>query len=63
MTGLLDHLTGRFLYWMVLLGLTPSHWPWGSCGTVILEVKAVVTASLAVPWSRGPSTPATATWS
>jgi len=39
MVGLLDRLTGGFLYALVWLGLTPSRWPWGSCGTVILQVK------------------------
>jgi deazaflavin-dependent oxidoreductase (nitroreductase family) len=39
MYGLLDRLTGRLLYWLVRLGLTPSRWPWSSCGTVILEVR------------------------
>ena len=39
MAGLLDRLTGRVLYSLVWLGLTPSRWPWASCGTVILEVK------------------------
>jgi hypothetical protein len=37
--GLLDRLTGGFLYWLVGLGLTPSRWPWAPCGTVILEVR------------------------
>jgi deazaflavin-dependent oxidoreductase (nitroreductase family) len=39
MQGLLDRLTGRLLYWLVRLGVAPARWPWGSCGTVILEVK------------------------
>jgi deazaflavin-dependent oxidoreductase (nitroreductase family) len=39
MAGLLDRLTGRSLYWLVWLGLTPSRWPRASCGTVILEVR------------------------
>jgi deazaflavin-dependent oxidoreductase (nitroreductase family) len=39
MYRLLDRLTGRVLYWLVRLGIAPSRWPWGSCGTVILEVK------------------------
>ena len=37
--GLLDRFTGRFLYALVWLGLTPVRWPWGSCGTVILQVR------------------------
>lgn len=37
--GLLERATGRLLYWLVWLGLTPSRWPWTSCGTVILEVR------------------------
>jgi len=36
--GFLDRLTGRFLYWLVALGMTPARWPWTCCGTVILEV-------------------------
>jgi deazaflavin-dependent oxidoreductase (nitroreductase family) len=27
------------LYSLVRLGVTPSRWPWRSCGTAILEVK------------------------
>lgn len=37
--GILDRFTGGFLYALVWLGLTPSRWPWGSCGTVILQVR------------------------
>jgi len=29
----------RVLFALVWLGLTPPRWPWGSCGTVILQVK------------------------
>ena len=39
MAGLLDRLTGNVLYSLVSLGLTPTRWPWGLCGTVILEVR------------------------
>jgi deazaflavin-dependent oxidoreductase (nitroreductase family) len=39
MADLLDRLTERILFALVWLGLTPSRWPWGSCGTVILQVK------------------------
>jgi hypothetical protein len=39
MTGLLDRLTEGFLYALVWLGLTPSRWPWCSCGTLILQVR------------------------
>jgi deazaflavin-dependent oxidoreductase (nitroreductase family) len=35
----LDLLTGRLLWWLVSLGLTPSRWPGSACGTVVLEVK------------------------
>ena len=31
-------LTGRPLWWLVSLGLTPSRWPGSGCGTAILEV-------------------------
>lgn len=36
---MLDALTGRLLWWLVSLGLTPSRWPGSWCGTIILEVK------------------------
>jgi deazaflavin-dependent oxidoreductase (nitroreductase family) len=36
---MLEWLTGRALWWLVSLGLTPSRWPGSACGTVILEVK------------------------
>ena len=39
MPGLLSRLSERVLFALVWLGLTPSRWPWGSCGTVILQVK------------------------
>jgi deazaflavin-dependent oxidoreductase (nitroreductase family) len=39
MVGLLDRLMERILFALVWLGLTPSRWPRGSCGTVILQVK------------------------
>ena len=39
MAGLLGRLTERVLFSLVWVGLTPSRWPWGSCGTVILQVK------------------------
>jgi hypothetical protein len=37
--ALIDRCSGDLLRWLVRLGLTPSRWPWSSCGTVILEVK------------------------
>jgi deazaflavin-dependent oxidoreductase (nitroreductase family) len=36
---MLELLTGRLLWWLVSLGMTPSRWPGTACGTVILEVK------------------------
>jgi hypothetical protein len=36
---MLELLTGRFLRWLVSMGLTPSRWPGTASGTVILEVK------------------------
>ena len=39
MDSLLELSTGRLLWWLVSLGLTPSRWPGSACGTVILEVK------------------------
>ena len=36
---MLDLLTGRFLWWLVSMGLTPSRWPGTASGTVIFEVK------------------------
>jgi hypothetical protein len=39
MDSLLELWTGRLLWRLVSLGLTPSRWPGSACGTVILEVK------------------------
>jgi deazaflavin-dependent oxidoreductase (nitroreductase family) len=39
MGSLLERLTGRLLWSLVSLGLTPSRWPKSPCGTVILEVR------------------------
>ena len=32
-------LTGRLMWWLVTVGLTPSRWPGSACGTIILEVR------------------------
>jgi deazaflavin-dependent oxidoreductase (nitroreductase family) len=36
---MLEGLTGRLMWWLVSVGLTPSRWPGSACGTVILEVR------------------------
>jgi deazaflavin-dependent oxidoreductase (nitroreductase family) len=51
--SLVELLTGRLLWWLVSLGLTPSRWPGSGCGTGILEVKgrrSGVLRSLLVTW-------------
>lgn len=53
MKSLVELLTGRLLWWLVSLGLTPSRWPGSGCGTAILEVKgrrSGVLRSLLVTW-------------
>ncbi len=52
---MLDGLTGRLLWWLVSLGLTPSRWPGSACGTVILEVRGRRSGglrSLLVTWVK-----------
>jgi hypothetical protein len=46
MSGLLSRFSERILFTLVWLGLTPSRWPWGSCGTVILQVKGRLSGQL-----------------
>ena len=43
---ILDGFTGRLMWWLVSVGLTPSRWPRSACGTVILEVKGRRSGSL-----------------
>ena len=52
---LLDRTTGRFLWWLVSMGVTPSRWPGSACGTILLEVtgrRSGRLRSILVTWAE-----------